>query len=31
MVNALKASGKCSVLVSEEVDEAIIVGGGKGT
>ncbi|KGB74659.3 fructose-1 [Cryptococcus deuterogattii R265] len=31
MVNALSASGKCSVMVSEEVDEAIIVGGNKGT
>lgn len=31
MVNALRASGKCSVMVSEEVDEAIIVGGGIGT
>ncbi|WVO22341.1 uncharacterized protein IAS62_003671 [Cryptococcus decagattii] len=31
MVNALSASGKCSVMVSEEVDEAIIVGGSKGT
>ena len=31
MVNALRASGKCSVMVSEEVDEAIIVGGVKGT
>jgi len=31
MVNALRASGKCSVLVSEEVDDAIIVGAGKGT
>ena len=31
MVNALRASGKTSVLVSEEVDDAIIVTGGKGT
>ncbi|ODO08956.1 fructose-1,6-bisphosphatase I [Cryptococcus wingfieldii CBS 7118] len=31
MVNALRASGKCSVMVSEEVEEAIIVGGSKGT
>ena len=31
MVNALRASGKCSVMVSEEVDEAIIVSNSKGT
>lgn len=31
MVNALRASGKCSVMVSEEVDEAIVVTGSKGT
>lgn len=31
MVNALRASGKCSVMVSEEIDDAIIVGGSKGT
>jgi fructose-1,6-bisphosphatase I len=31
MVNALRASGKCSVMVSEEVDDAIVVSGSKGT
>ncbi|KAK8864223.1 hypothetical protein IAR55_001469 [Kwoniella newhampshirensis] len=31
MVNALRASGKVSVMVSEEIDDAIIVGGSKGT
>lgn len=31
MVNALRASGKVSVMVSEEIDEAIIVKGSKGT
>lgn len=31
MVNALRASGKCSVMVSEEVDDAIVVTGSKGT
>lgn len=30
MVNALRASGKCAVMVSEEVDDAIIVKGGQG-
>jgi fructose-1,6-bisphosphatase I len=30
MVNALQASGKCSVMVSEEVDDAILVGGSNG-
>ena len=29
MVNSLKASGKTAVLVSEEVDDAIIVEGSK--
>lgn len=31
MVNALRASGKCSVMVSEEVEDAIVVSGSKGT
>lgn len=31
MINAIRASGKCSVMVSEENDEAIIVSGSKGT
>jgi len=31
MVNALRASGKCSVMVSEEVDDTIVVTGSKGT
>lgn len=31
MVNALRASGKCSVMVSEEVDDTIVVKGSKGT
>lgn len=31
MMNALRASGKCSVMVSEEVDDAILIGGSKGT
>ena len=30
MVNALRASGKCSVMVSEEVDEAILVSSSNG-
>lgn len=31
MVNALSASGKVGVMVSEEIDDAIIVKGSKGT
>jgi len=31
MVNALSASGKVSVMVSEEIDDPIIVKGSKGT
>ncbi|KAL7421754.1 Fructose-1,6-bisphosphatase [Cryptotrichosporon argae] len=31
MVNALRASGKVAVMVSEEIDEAILVKGSKGT
>lgn len=31
MVNALRASGKCSVMVSEEIEDAIVVTGSKGT
>ncbi|ORY32572.1 putative fructose-bisphosphatase [Naematelia encephala] len=31
MVNALRASGKVAVMVSEEIEDAIIVGGSKGT
>jgi hypothetical protein len=31
MVNALRASGKVSVMVSEEIEEAIVVKGAKGT
>ena len=31
MVNALRASGKCAVMVSEEVDEAILVKSAGGT
>jgi fructose-1,6-bisphosphatase I len=31
MVNALRASGKVSVMVSEEIDEAILVSGSNGT
>lgn len=30
MVNVLSVSGKCFVMVSEEVDEVIIVSGIKG-
>ncbi|RSH81560.1 Fructose-1,6-bisphosphatase [Saitozyma podzolica] len=30
MVNALRASGKCKVMVSEEVEDAIVVKGGSG-
>lgn len=30
MINALRASGKCSVMVSEENDEAIIVSSSSG-
>lgn len=31
MVNALRASGKCSVMVSEEIEDVIVVKGSKGT